>query len=610
MDNLRDSWPKTGMGDGAGRRLGPYRVGPELGRGFSSVVYEALEPERGRCVALKVLTFLPTLDQERRADLAERFAREARAVSALSHPNVVAIYDVGQAEDGRQFIAMECLRGETLRGHLQQKGPLPTPQAVAVAVRVADALHYAHGRGVIHRDVKPDNVFLCEGEEDGPVVPKLMDFGIAHVLSDRGRLTQDGTIVGSPAYMSPEQIHGHALDARTDVFSLAVTLAEMVSGAKPFEAEAVPAVMQRILHHAPDLSGVLDPGLRRVLTRALSKHPHGRYPDAAAFAQALRQAVPLAGLSSTVATQILGDAPRSHKFTLAGRIPSFAAGGLAGLALTILALLPLFVPRATPLPSPTTVTGQAGPRQALRLPVRVRRIAAAWQPTPPASQPDPTNWRIVERATALPPRPRRVLVALTPRPTPTAARPLAPPPPSAPNPPAVPAQPAVPTRFRVRPVLAATLTGAAARPPVVPPPAPIVRVAGSRQELTPDVKSAPVPPETQVAAPSYAGDAPPPAPREPGLADAGPRAVHRTLPILPPGVSVAGGATVKVRVFVDEDGDVSDATVLQSSGIPALDRAALDCVRQWEYDPAIRDGGSAPGQTTEQVKFGPRVNSP
>ena len=99
---------------------------------------------------------------------------------------------------------------------------------------------------------------------------------------------------------------------------------------------------------------------------------------------------------------------------------------------------------------------------------------------------------------------------------------------------------------------------------------------------------------------------PPSAPREAGLADSGPRAVHRTLPVLPPGISAAEGATVRVRVFVDEDGDVSDAAVLQSSGIPAVDRAALECVRQWEYDPAIRDGGSAPGVTTEQVKFGPR----
>ena len=384
MDNLRDSWPKTGTNAGADDetpvRLGPYRLGRELGRGFSSVVYEALDLERGRYVALKVLTFLPTLNEERRADLAERFAREARAVSALSHPNVVAIYDVGQASDGRQFIAMECLRGETLRLRLQREGPLPTPQAVAVAVRVADALHYAHGRGIIHRDVKPDNVFLCEGAADGPVVPKLMDFGIAHVLSDRGRLTQDGTIVGSPAYMSPEQIHGHALDARTDVFSLAVMLTEMVSGAKPFEAETVPAVMQRILHHAPDLTGVPDPGLRRVLTRALSKSPNGRYPDAEAFAEALRQAVPLAGLSPTVATQFLGDAPRPRKFTLAGRLPSAAAVGLGGLALTILALLPVFVPRATPPPrsdSPErTGRGASDVGAARACPAHCRRLAA------------------------------------------------------------------------------------------------------------------------------------------------------------------------------------------------------------------------------------------
>ena len=598
MDNLRDFPSKTGISAGTASdaaRLGPYRIEQELGRGFSSVVYQALDTGRGRRVALKVLSFLPSQDEDRRADLAERFSREARAISALSHPNVVAIYDVGQADDGRQFIAMERLAGETLRRRLQRDGRMPVPQAVAAAVRIAEALHYAHGRGVVHRDVKPDNVFLCSGEGEAAVVPKLMDFGIAHVLSDQS-LTRDGTIVGSPAYMSPEQINGHAVDARTDVFSLAVTLTEMVAGAKPFDAETVPAVMQRILHHAPDLKGVPDDALRRVLARALSKSPHARYPDAEGFALALRQAVPLVGLPATIATQILVDAPPARKFMLAGRMPSAAALGLGGLALATLAVLPLLAPR----PTPQRLAARPPSMPQPLLPGRIRRIAAAWQPAR-SSEPNPIAWHVIEKA-AMPVVRVRPAVTAQAAPLVPAAAPSAKNSPPAKNPPprVSPLPAAKPIHPRARPALASVLTGLETSPATPPPP--IVRVAASRQEMTLETKPAPAAPAVERDVEPEAPADVPPAPRAAGLADAGPRAVHRMTPRLPDGVH-AQEASVRVRVSVDEDGAVTDAVVLRSSGDPALDRAALDCVRQWEYDPAIRDGQSVPGETTEQVKF-------
>ena len=269
--------------DAEGTRLGRYRLGREIGRGFSSIVYEAVDTERGRTVALKVLTFFQHLSAERRGDLTERFAREARAISALAHPAIVAIYEFGQTDDGRWFTAMERMQGEALRSRLQRDGALAPDEALPIAVQIADALQYAHERGVVHRDVKPDNIFLLP---DGRA--KLMDFGVAHVLSDQA-LTRTGTIVGSPAYMSPEQINGRTLDGRSDVFSLGVTLAEMLAGAKPFDAPTIPAVMHRILNRPPQLSGVSPWALRRLIAKALAKNRAARFGSAAAFADALRR---------------------------------------------------------------------------------------------------------------------------------------------------------------------------------------------------------------------------------------------------------------------------------------------------------------------------------
>ena len=596
MDNLRNVLPQTGMEISADHgaegeaplQVGHYLLQRELGRGFSSIVYEARDLSRSRTVALKVLTFLQSLSEDRRADLSHRFEREARAVSALTHPSIVAIYEVGQTPDGRQFIAMEHLRGESLRQRLQQATPLSIPQAVAIAVRIADALHYAHGRGIVHRDVKPDNIFLVDELLESPVTPKLMDFGIAHVLSDQG-LTQDGTIVGSPAYMSPEQINGDALDARTDVFSLAVTLAEMVTGTKPFEAGTIPAVMQQILHHAPNLRGVANKPLLRVLTKALAKNPSGRYPDAEAFAQALREAVPLATLSPTIATHIIDNAPSGGRPIRLGKRPPIAAVGFGGLTLTVLALLPLFAPRPAqpayqPLPPAAALQRLPSPT------VLHRRISAAWRRAAP---PRLSSVRIARS------KPERgVLPSYYPDSKPYSVQSRsqkAPVRPATPASPAAPAQPAIPAQ----PILAAAIQPKPSRPDFQPG-KPIVRIAGSQQELIQPAKSIPaVVPEAE---PALAGDTPPP--RASGLADTGPHPVQRTMPTLPADASPDfRGAAARVRVTVDEDGQVSDAEILTSSGSPLLDQAALDSVRQWEYDPAIRNGQSVPAVVTEQVKF-------
>lgn len=563
-----------------------YRLEWELGRGFSSIVYAAQDHRRHRTVALKVLTFLQTLDEERRADLAERFRREALAISTLSHPNIVAVYDFGPAEDGRQFIAMECLAGETLRQRLNHAAPLSVPETVAIGVRVAEALHYAHGRGIIHRDVKPDNIFLAQDDDGGAMTPKLMDFGIAHVLSDQA-LTQEGTVVGSPAYMSPEQIHGQPLDVRTDVFSLAATLTEMVTGTKPFEAETIPAVMQKILHHAPDLRAVPDRHLQRVLAKALAKNPGARYPDASAFAEALRQTMPFAAPAPSVATHILTGPSRGVVPVRSGRYTRRGVIGAGCLAVAALAALPLVVkhpppaaqreasaysPPSAPLVHLDPLPLGAGVRRpesaavrrpASRLPLRrtgtdsgvriteVKPTRSAFpQPLPPAravrpaQSPEPSFFRAVRRV---------------------------------PNPHAHPRRPNAP-------LWAASIQFAGMHNSPLPVSKPTIRVADSRQELTPAPAVLPASPLTHP------------------LTDAPPRPVYRPMPKAADGMERTD-AVVRIRLSIDEYGDVSEADILESSGSRALDDAALDAVGHWEYDPAFENGKIIPGSVVETVKF-------
>ena len=556
-------------GGGSGiPNFGHYRLGRELGRGCSSVVYAAYDGRRHREVALKV--FLPqTPDEGRRRDLEERFRREAQAVSTLSHPNIVAIYDVGLGEDGRQFIAMEHLPGETLRRRLRREAVLSTPVAVAIGVRVAEALHYAHGRGIVHRDVKPDNIFLAgDGVEEA--TPKLMDFGVAHMASDRA-LTQDGMIIGSPAYLSPEQIHGLPPDARTDVFALAVTLAEMVTGVKPFEAETLPALMQKILHQDPDLRAVADRRLRRVLTKALAKNPGARYPDAGAFAQALRKLTSFAVPAPSIATQRLARASLGvAAFRPRRRLSRLGAVGLGGLALASLAALPFLIGRA-PQASPRT----AAARQAERSPLPshpVRRVDAGGV-VRGAKRHAPV--RAAASASAL----RRkegdgLFVRIVEGKPGTSAFPH-------------PLRSALLTRASRSPqIQAARLTA----PAPVPPARPVIRVAAGREEREPDEQGR-GPDETD----SPAAQAPMGAP---------PKPLSRPMP-LPVDDLDRTDTTVRVRLSVDERGEVTEADILHSSGSRALDDAALDAVGRWRYAPAVRDGQPAPGVAVEDVEFAP-----
>jgi hypothetical protein len=263
-------------------RLGPYRVLGVLGSGGMGVVFRAEDPQLQRPVALKAM--LPELAG--RGPARQRFLREARAAAALAHDHVVPVYQVGE-DRGVPFLAMQLLEGRTLEGRLRQEGRLPLPEALRVGREVAEALAAAHARGLIHRDVKPANLWL-EGDR-GRV--KVLDFGLARPPDGDAHLTQSGAAVGTPSYMAPEQAAGEAVDGRADLFGLGVVLYRACTGHLPFQGRNPVATVLAAATQRPtppcQLNPTVPPGLSALILRLLSKAPDGRPPSARAVAEAL-----------------------------------------------------------------------------------------------------------------------------------------------------------------------------------------------------------------------------------------------------------------------------------------------------------------------------------
>jgi eukaryotic-like serine/threonine-protein kinase len=261
---------------------GKYKIIREIARS-NDVVYEAVDLEMGRRIALKELVIPPNLTGTARRERIERFHREARASGKLSHPNIVTVYSYGE-DNGRYYIAMEYLEGGTLRDAIQSRGALPVQEAVEIASQILSALSHAHANRVIHRDVKPDNIHILPG---GQV--KLTDFGIAR-LTEEASLTGEGQVFGTPSYMSPEQIKGHHIDSRSDIFSVGIVLYEMIAGRKPFTGDSVISITYAIMEaEPPQLNGV-SYGLESAIFRALNKDSIRRFGSADEMRQVIRSA--------------------------------------------------------------------------------------------------------------------------------------------------------------------------------------------------------------------------------------------------------------------------------------------------------------------------------
>jgi eukaryotic-like serine/threonine-protein kinase len=274
-----------------GRSLNGYQIERKLGSGATGIVYRAQHPKQKVPVALKVLNEnLGSISSLRR-----RFEREARVLSKLDHPNIVYITDFGVVEN-YTFIAMELLEGVTLE-HVLEEAPIDFERALRVTREILAGLAFAHDMQVVHRDLKPANVFLCPVPDQDEKV-KLLDFGLAKMLSvdelsHEGTLTRKGRIVGTPAYMAPEQITGVSLDVRADVYSLGVLLFEMLADRRPFTSERRSELLRaHLLEPVPALASVrkglvVDPALENVVRTALQKDPNDRYKDARAMLAAM-----------------------------------------------------------------------------------------------------------------------------------------------------------------------------------------------------------------------------------------------------------------------------------------------------------------------------------
>jgi serine/threonine protein kinase len=268
----------------AGTRLGPYEILSALGAGGMGEVYRAKDTRLDRVVAIKVLPEHHSSSPQIR----ERFEREARAISSLSHPHICALYDIGN-HDGTDYLVMEYLEGETLASRLK-KGPLPPDQALRYGVQITDALDTAHKHAVIHRDLKPGNIMLTKSGA------KLLDFGLAKVRAAEAvagmtalptqttPLTGEGTILGTLQYMAPEQLEGKQADARTDIFALGAVIYEMATGRKAFEGKSQASLISAIMTAEPPpistLQSMAPPPLDHVVRTCLAKEPEMRWQTA------------------------------------------------------------------------------------------------------------------------------------------------------------------------------------------------------------------------------------------------------------------------------------------------------------------------------------------
>src|SRR5256712_1665462 len=266
-------------------KAGRYEIVGELGRGAMGIVYKAADPVIGRTVAVKTIKLNEAGTGLSRPELLARFQTEARAAGLLTHPNIVVVFDAGE-EDGLYYITMELVEGKSLQAMMDAGQAFPLPRTLRIMEQTCSALQFAHERSVVHRDIKPANLMLT-----GDDTVKITDFGTAKILQF-GTVQQAAHVMGTPSYMSPEEVKGRAVDGRSDIFSLGVMLYEMVTNEKPFPGQNITTVIYKIVNEDPvpprQINPTIHPGISAVVMRALEKEPDQRYQNCREMLEDLR----------------------------------------------------------------------------------------------------------------------------------------------------------------------------------------------------------------------------------------------------------------------------------------------------------------------------------
>jgi tRNA A-37 threonylcarbamoyl transferase component Bud32/tetratricopeptide (TPR) repeat protein len=332
------------------KNIGKYEIITILGKGAMGIVYKARDPHINREVAIKTIRFDLVSEDSENEEIMQRFMREAQAAGKLSHPNIITIYDVGR-EESVTYIVMQYIEGQSLQKMISSSDKFSTPEVIDLMCQICNALDYAHKNGIVHRDMKPGNILLDKERK-----PYICDFGVARV--ETSTLTQSGTAVGTPSYMSPEQVMGKKVDKRSDIFSLGCILYEILTGRRPFEAESITTVIYKIINEEPlpliEVKKGLPVGFEQIITKALAKDPIDRYQSCAELAADLRAIHAMADktiaitmakeqlprvevrkkrrlgpalIAALVTVFVLAVAGALYVFKTPGKIPFFSGGG-------------------------------------------------------------------------------------------------------------------------------------------------------------------------------------------------------------------------------------------------------------------------------------------